>query len=286
MKQAVSVLLLCGAFAASRDVEAKVNVVTTVPDLAALTRAVGGDRVSVTALSLPTQDPRLVDARPSLVAELDTAHLLVAVGLDLEVDWLPTLQIAARNGRIIEGGKGFLDCSTVVRVLDGNPHYLYDPRQARACARAIATKLAEIDPEHGRIYSANLASFIKELDAAIARWERRVAGLRGRQVIVYHRSWNYFADWIGLDLVAELEPAPGVPPTPRHVAGVLERARSTGARIVLQEAYYPNRTGRLVASKLDGELAVLPGGTDVASGEGYIEHMDRMIALVTRRCGS
>jgi zinc/manganese transport system substrate-binding protein len=293
MRQLISSLLLCGAFFASNEVEAKVNVVATVPDLAALTKAVGGEHVKITTLSLPTQDPHFVDAKPSLVVKLNKADLLVAVGLDLEQGWLPALQTAARNSKINTGGKGFLDCSGFVNVLGapagevdrsagdihakGNPHYLYDPRQAGKCAKAIAGKLAEIDPDHTKDFEANAKAFTTDLDAAIKGWETDLAAFNGTAVVTYHRSWNYFIDWVGLKSVAELEPKPGVPPTPRHVADVLKIARTAGAKVVIQESFYPDKTGRLVAKKLDGRVLVLPGGTDVASGETYIEHMGHVV---------
>jgi zinc/manganese transport system substrate-binding protein len=297
MRQLISSLLLCGAFFASNEVEAKVNVVATVPDLAALTKAVGGEHVKITTLSLPTQDPHFVDAKPSLVVKLNKADLLVAVGLDLEIGWLPALQTAARNSKISTGGKGFLDCSSFVNVISapstetdrsagdihpkGNPHYLFDPREAVKCAKAIAGKLAEIDPDHKKDFESNVKTFASDLDTARKDWETSLAAFKGTPVIVYHRSWNYFIDWVGLKSVGELEPKPGVPPTPRHVADILKIARTEGAKIVIQESFYPDKTGRLVAKKLDGHVLVLPGGTDVASGETYIEHMGHVVdALV------
>jgi zinc/manganese transport system substrate-binding protein len=170
---------------------ASVEVVATVPDLAALAREVGGDKVSVTALALPTQDPHFVDAKPSLMLKLNKADLLIAVGLELETGWLPVLQNGARNARILPGGAGYLDCSRHVRVLEaasgpvdrsmgdihpgGNPHYLFDPRQAAGCATAIAAKLAAIDGANAGAYNANLRRFLERLDQARAGWERRMA---------------------------------------------------------------------------------------------------------------
>jgi zinc/manganese transport system substrate-binding protein len=278
-----------GAPAASAGVE----VVTTVPGLAALVREVGGDKVSVTSLSLPTQDPHFVDAKPSLMLKLNKADLLVAVGLELEVGWLPVLQNGARNAKILAGGSGYLDCSKHVRLLEvpaapvdrsmgdihpgGNPHYLYDPRQAASCAKAIAAKLASIDRGNAAGYEANTRRFVERLDKARAGWEQRMAPYKGRPVITFHRSWNYLLDWLGLTSVAELEPKPGIPPSPSHVASVLAIGRANKVRCVIQESFYPDKTGRLVAKKLDGQLVSLPAGADVAAGEGYIEYVGRMI---------
>lgn len=275
---------------------AKVNVVATVPDLAALAREVGGDKVSVTALSLPTQDPHFVDAKPRLMLKLNQADVLIAVGLELELGWLPTLQNGARNGKILASGGGYLDCSRHVRILEqprapidrsmgdihpgGNPHYLFDPRQAASCAKAIAAKFAEVDRANAAAYVANLRKFLERLEQARAGWEKRMAPFKGKPVIVFHRSWNYLLEWLGLESVAELEPKPGIPPTPSHVAAVLAAGRTHKVRCVIQESFYPDKTGRLVAKKLEGQLVSLPAGADVASGEGYIEHMDHVIDAI------
>ena len=272
---------------------AAVNVVATLPDLAAIAKEVGGNKVAVTSLSLPTQDPHFVDAKPSLVLKLNKADLLIAGGLELELGWLPVLQTSARNERILSSGRGFLECSRFVHVLEvptgpvdrsmgdihpgGNPHYLYDPRAAAECAKGISDKLAEIDPGNAKAYQAGVRSFLDRLATARAGWEKRLASARGKPVITYHRSWNYLLDWLGLVEIANLEPKPGIPPSPRHVAEVLRVGQAKGAKVILQESFYPDKTGRLVAKKLGGTVVTLPGGADVASGEGYIEHMDHLV---------
>ncbi len=292
----ISTIALFAALGVS-TASANVEIVATVPDLAALAREVGGEKVSITSLSLPTQDPHFVDAKPSLMLKLNRADLLLVVGLELEAGWLPALQGGARNARILSGGSGYLDCSRHVRLLEaaarpvdrsmgdihtgGNPHYLFDPRQAASCAKAIAAKLGAVDRANAATYDANLRRFLERLERARAGWERRMAPYRGHPVITFHRSWNYLLDWLGLRSVAELEPKPGIPPTPSHVAAVLSTGRANKVRCVLQESFYPDRTGRLVAKKLDGQLVSLPAGADVASGETYLEHMDHVIdALV------
>jgi hypothetical protein len=173
---------------------AALKVVATVPDLAALARAVGGERVEVTALALPTQDPHFVDAKPSLALELNRADLLLAIGLGLESGWLPTLQTGARNPRILAGSPGYWEASSAVRLLEvpeapvdrsagdihpgGNPHFLYDPRAALVVAKALAARLAQVDPAGASAYQANLARFTTELEAARAQWEQQLAPLR------------------------------------------------------------------------------------------------------------
>lgn len=272
---------------------ATVRVVTTTPDLAAITKQVGGDRVDVTALSLPTQDPHFVDAKPSAMLKLNKAELLVVVGLDLEIGWLPTLQTGARNSKILTGASGYLDCSESVNVLDrasapvdrsmgdvhpqGNPHYLYDPRAASACAKAIAAKLEELDSSHARDYEKGLDAFLQSVDKVRERLEKEMAPYKGRPVVTYHKSWTYVIDWLGLNELANLEPKPGIPPSPSHVVDVLRLARAKNAKVVLQEAFYPDRTGALVAAKLGGSLVKLPAGANIAAGETYEGHLATVI---------
>jgi len=289
----LSIVLAAAGLAVSAQAHATVHVVTTVPDLAAITKEVGGDKVEVTALSLPTQDPHFVDAKPSALLALNRADLLIQVGLELEVGWLPTLQTGARNDKVLSGGAGFLDCSSFVTILEtpkgavdrsmgdvhpqGNPHYLYDPRAAAACATGIAAKLEQIDGGNAGFYRTSLAAFLDRLTTARKRWEQQMAAFRGRPVITYHRSWTYVLDWLGLVELANLEPKPGIPPSPGHVVDVLRLARAQGAKIVLQEAYYPDKAGALVASKLGGSVVKLPAGADVAAGETYTEHLGKVV---------
>jgi zinc/manganese transport system substrate-binding protein len=287
---ALSTTLLC---LLGLPAHATLQVVTTVPDLAALAQAVGGKHVHVTSLSLPTQDPHFVDARPSLALTLNRADLLIAVGLELEVGWLPTLQNNARNARILPGNPGFLDASQFVNRLDvptgkvdrshgdvhsgGNPHFLYDPRAGLAVARGITERLTSLDPDHTQDYEANLAMLTAELEKARAGWEQRLAGLKGQPVIAFHKTTAYLSDWLGFQTVAYLEPKPGIPPNPAHVAKVLGQSRQKKVRLVLQEEYYPDTTSRLVAEKVPAGLVILPGGTDFRRGETYLQRLEKLV---------
>ncbi len=286
---------LCAALTlfSAAPARAALNVVTTVPDLAALTKAVGGEHVQVQALALSSQDPHFVDAKPNLALALNRADLLISIGLDLEVGWLPTLQVGARNPRIQVGGTGFLNASQFPRILEippgkvdrsqgdvhpgGNPHYLYDPRQAVAVARGITDRLVQLDAKNADAYRANLAKFTTELEKAREGWEKRLTGLKGAPVIAYHRTTAYLADWLGFEPIAFLEPKPGIPPNPSHVAGVLAQGRQRKARLVLVESYYPDTTAKLVASKIPAPVVTIHGGTDFRAGETYIQHVNELV---------
>jgi zinc/manganese transport system substrate-binding protein len=292
-KLVVCVAWLLGALGKSPRSFAELKVVATVPDLAALAREVGGDRVSVKALSLPTQDPHFVDAKPHLALELNRAQLLLLVGVELEIGWLPTLIAGARNASIQPGARGHLDCAPFIHLLEvpahpvdrsmgdihpgGNPHYLLDPRAAASVARGIAARMAELDPPHASDYRQNLASFSRRLEAARKGWELTMARDRGAAIVEYHRTLVYLADWLGLEVVGSLEPKPGIPPNPAHVAELLGQARARGVRAIVQEERYPAAASRLLAEKIPAPVVGIPGGTNLQGGQSYLQFLDEVV---------
>ncbi|MFW5926279.1 MAG: metal ABC transporter substrate-binding protein [Myxococcota bacterium] len=298
MKHPITCLAFLVALSAPRIASADVKVVTTTPDLASVAAAVGGEHADVTALALPTQDPHFVDARPHLALALSRADLLVVVGLDLEVGWLPTLQTNARNGDIQAGSRGYLDASKHVDRLGvpktridrsmgdvhpgGNPHYMFDPRAALAVARAMAGRMAEIDSDHAEAYRRNLERFESRVRAKLRKWKRAAKALSGEPVVTYHFSFPYLADWLGFEVVSQVEPKPGIPPNPRHVMRVLKRARKRNVGIVLQEGWYPTNASELIADKAGATLVRIPGGPDFKGGESYVHWIDGIVARLVR----
>src|SRR5574341_937830 len=204
-RSAARLLALLVAVAAAPPARAQLRVITTIEGLASLAREVGGKRVEVESLSRGVQDPHFVDPNPTLVVKLRRADLLVDVGLDLEIGRLPPLVNQARTAEL-------------------NPHFLTDPRRAGNVAAPMAAKLAELDPAGAATYRANLAAFQKRLAEAEARWTRVLAPLKGRKLVTRHRTLTYFLDWSGLVLAGVLEPKPGVPPPPSHLAEQIGRA--------------------------------------------------------------
>lgn len=282
--------------------DAAVIVVTTTPDLAAITRQVGGARVEVKSLALPTQDPHFVDARPNLALLLNKADLLVLQGLELEIGWLPVLLAGARNPKIQAGSGGYLDASTSITPLEvpagevsraqgdihpsGNPHYLQDPRNGARVGKAVAERLGQIDPANAAEYHDRAARLEREATALASRLAEKASAIDAarRKVVVYHRSWTYLERWLGLTEIGAVEPKPGIPPDPGHVAQLLVTMRSQGARAILAEEYYPQTTTRLLAEKSRAALLVLPGGP--ADGEAYLDHVqqvaERILASLAR----
>jgi zinc/manganese transport system substrate-binding protein len=273
---------------AAQAAEAKLKVVATLPDLAAVVREVGGPDVEVTALSYPSQDPHFVDARPSLVITMNKADLLVLAGLQLEIGWLPTLITDARNTRINPGTSGYFDVSTVVPLKQvptgpidrsmgdvhpgGNPHFMADVRNGARVAAAIATRLSQLDPAHNAGYRSRAKALVGKCQALAKEETARFAKIPAerRQVVTYHQSLIYLLDWLGLTLIQTLEPKPGIPPSPGHIASVLGLMKQRGVEAIIQEEYRPGNPARQMAERTGARVVVIPGGPKFEQGEDYL----------------
>jgi zinc/manganese transport system substrate-binding protein len=273
---------------------AAVKVLTTTEGLAALAKEVGGDRVQAESLSRGVQDPHFVDANPILAVKLRNADLLVDVGLDLEIGWLPPLVTQSRNGEIQPGGKRRLTAASAVQVLDvptgpvsraqgdlhpgGNPHFMSDPRRAGQVAAAIAGKLAELDGKNAGYYRERNEAFQKRLAADEARWQSELAPVKGRKLFTRHRTLTYFLDWSGLVPAGELEPRPGVPPPPSHLAELVEVAKREGIKAISVENYYDTKSADVVARHSGAKTVLIPGDVGGEPGlDGYEKYMDLVV---------
>jgi zinc/manganese transport system substrate-binding protein len=274
---------------------AEVKVVSTIPDFGAIAKEVGGAHVTVTTLVRPTQDPHYVDAKPSLMLELNKADMLLVAGMDLEAGWLPPLMTGARNGAIQRGGLGYLDCSTLIPPMQvrspdrsqgdihpgGNPHYWTDPRNGIRMARGIAQRLAKIDPDHADAYKAGADAFVRRMEGKMVEWRKRLDPHKGTKVVVYHESWAYFLDFAGFVQAGELEPKPGIPPKPAHVAELIQRVQGQGVKFVMQESFYPTQLSRIFAQKSGAELKVLPTMVGAGGTSSYTDLIERLVSELT-----
>lgn len=269
------------------------KIVATTADLAAVARAVGGDHVKVTVLAQPTQDPHWVDARPNLALALSRADILLAVGLDLEVGWLPPLQSGSRNPKIQPGGSGFVDCSRFVHIREvptvvdraqgdvhpgGNPHYMMAPAEALSVANGLAIAFSQHHADHAREFAVNAAEFARAIGEGLARWEQQLAPLKDREVVTYHRSWIYLGAWADLTMHWHVEPRPGIPPSPNHLAALLGHARQHDVALLLQEAWHPSKSSQLVADKAGVPLVVVPGAPSM--DQDYVAWMDEVVTAL------
>ena len=275
IKRFLSALLLGLAFAAMpAAAQAQLKVVTSTTDLWDIATQVGGKNVKATHIGEGYQDPHFIEAKPSFVLQLRSADVWAFVGLDLEIGWMSLLLDGARNPKIRPGGSGYLDVSTAIPVLDrpsgnvdrsqgdvhplGNPHYWLDPVNGKRIAHLFAQRFSQLDPKNAAAYAANERTFDARIDAAAAAWAPQLAQIKGKPVVAWHTSWRYFAEYNGMNIVGFMEPKPGVPPSPSHLAGLIATMKRTGAKVIVMEPYYDRRTADLVASRIGGRVLVLP----------------------------
>ncbi len=277
--------------------QAKLNVVCTTPDLAAIAKEVGGTEVEITTLARPTEDPHFVDPKPSFIVKLNRADVLLEGGAELEMGWLPPLLQGARNSKIAPGAPGHVRCNEGVQMLEvpttldrsrgdihaaGNPHFLVDPANAEIVAQHLGEVFGKLDAARAATYQANLKKFTEALNAKLAKWQQKLAPFKGAHIAAYHNSWPYFANRFGLRIELFLEPKPGIPPTPAHLAEVITRMKEEKAKVVFHDPYLNRKTAESVASTTGAvvvDVTQYPGGAKGSEG-GYVQMMDYLVNAV------
>jgi ABC-type Zn uptake system ZnuABC Zn-binding protein ZnuA len=280
---------------AGRGAAAALKVVTTTEDLASLAREVGGDRVTVVALAKGYQDPHQVDPKPSFILEVSRADLLIAVGRELEISWLPALVSSSRNGKVQPGAAGFLDASQNVRILEiptgqitramgdvhpqGNPHYWLDPANGRRIAQAIRDKLTQLAPGDKAYFDQRYADFDTRLAAAEKRWDATMAPYKGAEIVTYHRSWPNFMERFGLQVIGYVEPKPGIPAPPAHIIDLIGEMKRRNCKLIVVEPYWSLKTPKAIATQIGGEVLVLaPSVGGVKEASDYIQLFEYDVA--------
>jgi zinc/manganese transport system substrate-binding protein len=265
--------LLLGLFGPP-PLHAALNVVATTEDLAAIAREVGGDKVKVEALARGYQDPHFVEAKPSFILKLHSADLLVAVGRELEIGWLPPLIQQSRNAKIQPGADGYLDASLNVKILEiptgqitramgdvhpmGNPHYWLDPDNGRKIAQTLRDHFSKASPGDAASFAARYDDFDKRLAEAQKRWDAAMAPYKGTKIVTYHRSWPNFAERFGLEVIGYVEPRPGIPPSPGHTLELIQEMKRQNVKILLVEPYFDLKTPQSVGRETGAKVLVMP----------------------------
>ncbi|MDR1989503.1 MAG: metal ABC transporter substrate-binding protein [Acidobacteriaceae bacterium] len=273
---ALATLLLGAVYADAQTL----NVMATTEDLASIAREVGGDKVSADSIARGYQDPHFVEAKPSFILKLQKADVLIVVGRELEIGWLPPLVQQSRNAKIQVGANGYLDASLEARILElpqgqvtramgdvhpqGNPHFWLDPENGKIVAREVGAKFGELRPKDKAYFDQRVADFTSRLDVAEKRWLATLAPYKGTKIVTYHRSYPNFAERFGLDIINYVEPRPGIPPTPQHTLELIADMKQQNVKIVMVEPYFDLKTPNAIGRETGAQVLVMPpsvGGT-------------------------
>jgi len=254
--------------------QAALKVIATTQDLAAIAKEVGGQHVQVQSLTRGTRDPHFAAAKPSMIRKVFHADLLLLVGADMEIAWLPVLLQSARNAKVLPGNNGYLDISLLIPLLGkldgpvsrsmgdvhagGNPHYWLDPRNGLLIAQGITNRLIAIDPENKKDYQKQFNKFKEKLNARWGIWQQELSWLKGKPVIAYHRSFIYLAKAFDFNIVAEVEPKPGISPSAASLTRLVSFIRNDAIGLLIMEPYYERRSAAYLNEKTDIHISVLP----------------------------
>ncbi len=282
-------LILLSFLALVTGAQAKLNVVATLPDYAAIARAVGGDHIDVTAMAKPTEDPHFVDARPSFVVKLKTADVLIEGGAELEIGWLPPLLQSARNAKIEAGQPGRIVASQGLRLMNvptevtraagdvhalGNPHFGVDPIIAKAIAKHVADGFSAVDAANAAAYQSNEKAFEDTINAKLQEWGKTLLPYRGQSLVAYHDSWVYFAHRFGFVIDVFLEPKPGIPPSPSHLGEVIAKVKAGHIKAILVEPFHNRKIAEKVAASTGAKVV------DFAQYPGALRNTDSYVAMI------
>jgi len=302
MRNSIQILFGLVLLSSSWASYSAIRVVTTTQDLAAIAAAVGGQYVTVQSLTPGTRDPHFASAKPSMIRKVFRADLLLVIGADMEIGWLPPLLQSARNARVLPGNNGYLDLSTAVPLLGkmdgivsramgdvhakGNPHYWLDPRNGIRLAQAIANRLGELDPEHREAYQQQFTDFQNRLNNKFTIWRNELAQLKGKSVIAYHNSFIYLADAFEFNIVDEVEPKPGISPSAASLNALVTHIRADKIDLLIMEPYYERRSAQYLNVETGIRIAVLPQSVGAQTDiKNYIELFDSIVTILKNTIG-
>ncbi|MFQ5713860.1 MAG: metal ABC transporter substrate-binding protein [Candidatus Scalinduaceae bacterium] len=252
---------------------AKLKIVASTPDLGAVAKEIGQDKVKISNIAKPTEDPHFVDAKPSFIVKLNKADILIEGGLQLEIGWLPPLVLGARNQKILPGKPGYLVASTGIKPLQvpaaanralgdlhpfGNPHYMLDPLNGEIVAEHVCERLCMLDSGNCKYYKDNLNKFLKRLNKKISEWGKKLETYHGTKIITYHKTFPYFAKRFNFEIVGSLEPKPGIAPSPTHINNLIPMMKSEDVKLIIIEDFRERKTPEFVASKTGAKIVILP----------------------------
>ncbi len=277
--------------------KADLNVVATTQDIASISKFIGGNQVNVISLTKGSRDPHFATAKPSMIRKVFRADLVIAVGAELEIGWLPALLQSGRNSNVLPGTQGYLDLSTVVNIKGrpkvrvtrdmgdvhaaGNPHYWLNPDNGVLMANAIADRLSELYPEHEQLFHDNAKRFQSTINEKKKQWQSELSFLKGKNVISYHTSMLYLADAYGFKIVAYIEPKPGITPSASHLNKLIYTIKQQHIPLLIMEPYYEKRSAELLQRKTGIHVAVIPQSVGALPGaDNYFKLFDKIAETI------
>lgn len=288
------VLLLATLLAWAAGAEAATKVVATTSAMGMLARTVGGEHVSVTVLSPPDRDAHYILATPSMMIALRRADLLVAVGGELEIGWLPAALQGANNGKILPGQPGYFEGAAQVAMIEtgqsadrsrgdvhplGNPHYYMDPQRMAQVALALAARLAEMDPANAAAFTTNATAFGRLVEERLPRWKAKAQGAPG--VVFYHKDGNYLAAMLGVPVLGFVEPLPGIPPTAAHLRDLVQRLKGKDG-VILFNSFHPESGPEFLARNLGWKAQRLSHDVGLKADAGaYLDHIEQWVNAIS-----
>ena len=275
--------------------EPKIKVVTTSTDLKAMAEAIGGDKLEIFSLAKGNQDLHFIEPKPSQIIKLSQAQLFIRLGLGLD-NWCEPLIKKAHNPNIDIGSEGYLDASQGVKIIEvplpdsvpadkkrelhiyGNPHYWLSPANGKVMIENICAALVKIAPQEADFFEKNKDEYLAKLDKEIKQWQKKIKPYQGTKVVTYHKSWTYFLDFFGFEESGVIEPKPGIPPSPKHLAALIKFIKDEEVKLVLVEPFYSEKAPKMLAKETGADVLVLPTSVDADKGiNTYIEVFDHMI---------
>lgn len=273
MKRWIRMFTVLFIMLVSTPLMANINVFACEPEWASLVDELGGERVSSYAATTAYQDPHHIEARPSLIAKIRRADLVVCSGAELEIAWLPVLLRQAGNTSIMPGKRGYLETSAIVERLDipvstdrsagdvhasGNPHVHLDPRRIQSIAKVLAARLSDIDVQGAAYYQQRFDAFSQRWQQAIQQWQQQAHELKGKRIVVHHRDWVYLFDWLGIEIAGALEPKPGLPATAGHLVSLTEQLKLKPAQMIVHTPYQNSRAAKRLSQITHTPIVELP----------------------------
>ena len=297
MKKYITLLAVIMIIFSTSASFAKVKVVTTLSDLNAIVKEIGGDKVDSMNLARPGDDPHQIEPKPTFLKNLSKADLLFLIGMDLEI-WLQPLIDSSHNMKIQKGQNGYVDCSTVISPKEvpttrvtpelgdvhplGNPHYWLDPNNAILIAELAYNKLSQVDTSNEKYYAENLSKFKNAVEEKIITWKNQIGSVANKKIVCQHSSWIYFTDFAGLEIVGYVESRPGIPPTAKEIMNTTNLMNDKGCKNIICESYQNKKYPKMIASKINGKVISLPASTGAVKGtETYIGFIDYLINKLT-----